>query len=144
MGVEAYRHAALLPQTHLHPTIVSSVYPLYLRGDYDTAVFQAFKEVEIAVRDAAGLSNGDYGYQMMRKVFDPKSGFLTDNQHEQSEKQSVSDLFAGAIGYFKNPSSHRAVDVTPLQAAEAIMLASQLLRIVDDRRSRCVEAAVLA
>jgi hypothetical protein len=43
------------------------------------------------------------------------------------------ELFAGAIGYFKNPGSHREVGLTAIQAAETIMLASRLLRIVDRR-----------
>ena len=132
-GVEAYRHASLLPQAHLHPKIIAAVYPLYLRGDYDTAVFQAFKEVEVAVRDLAHLGNGDYGSRMMRKAFDPQSGPLADANQELSERQALSDLFAGAMGYFKNPSSHRAINVTAAQAVEAIMLASQLLRIADSR-----------
>jgi uncharacterized protein (TIGR02391 family) len=125
----------LLPQAHLHPRIIASVYPLYLRGDYDTAVFQALKEVEVAVRLVGSLTNAEFGTRLMRKAFDPQDGPLTDPQQDQSEKQALSDLFAGAIGYFKNPSSHRSVDISPIQAVETIILASQLLRIVDARRN---------
>jgi hypothetical protein len=35
----------------LHPSNTTRVNATFLRGDYDTAVFQAFKEVEVAVRD---------------------------------------------------------------------------------------------
>ncbi len=132
-GVDAYRHAAMLPQAHLHPRIIAAVYPLYLRGEYDTAVFQAFKEVEVAVRDAAKLTANDLGCPLMRKAFDPKDGPLSDSAQLPAERQALSDLFAGAIGYFKNPSSHRAVLLTPTIAVEAIILASQLLGIVDGR-----------
>jgi hypothetical protein len=42
---ESYRRANLLPKHQIHPVIVQKVYNAFLRGDYDVAVFQAFKEV---------------------------------------------------------------------------------------------------
>lgn len=46
-------------------------------------------------------------------------------------------LFWGAIGVFKNPSSHRQVDYKdPTQAAEVVLLADLLLRLLDDVEAR--------
>ena len=70
----------------------------------------------------------------MRKAFDVKSGVLEDPAAEPGERQARSDLFAGAIGSYKNPHSHRNVTLDdPDEAAEIVMLANHLLRIIDAR-----------
>ena len=44
---ETYKRAKLLPDDSLYPILARKVAPQFLRGNYDTAVFQAFKEVEV-------------------------------------------------------------------------------------------------
>ena len=134
-AVEAYRKANLLPKELLHPMIAYKAYPLFLRGEYDTAVFQAFKEVEVAVRDVGSYTKKDYGVNLMRKAFHPEKGTLTDVNQLPAEQDAVLALFAGSIGLYKNPSSHRNIDITAVEAAEAIIFASHLLKIVDSRKS---------
>jgi uncharacterized protein (TIGR02391 family) len=134
-----YRKANLLPKGQLHPLIASEVYPAFLRGKYDTAVFEAFREVEVAVREAGGFGPDDYGMDLIRNAFKPTErkgqaidpGPLTDTQIPVAEQEAMANLFAGAIGFYKNPQSHRHVPTQPEDAAEVIIFASQLLRIVD-------------
>ncbi len=130
----AYKRSGLLPKEFLHPVVVQKVWSAFIRGDYDTAVFQAFKQVEVGVRQAGSYSDSDIGVQLMRKAFNPDTGPLSDQSALPAEQQALSDLFAGAIGSYKNPHSHRNVSVNdPDEAAEMIILASHLLKIVDSR-----------
>lgn len=106
-------------------------------GDYETASFAAMKAVEVEVRRVAGLPNETLGVPLMRKAFHPENGALRDPQAEGGERQATADLFAGAIGAYKNPASHRTVQFDDaVEAAEIIQLADLLLRIVHRAETR--------
>ncbi len=133
--IRNYKAATLLPREILDPKLASKVSPAFLRGDYDTAIFEAFKQVEVRVRILSRSDQGDLGVPLMRKAFHPDGGFLTDKSQVSAEKQAISDLFAGAIGCFKNPSSHHDVNFDdPVEVVELIMLADQLIRIAERRK----------
>jgi uncharacterized protein (TIGR02391 family) len=130
--LEIYRKGVLLPKDSLDTKLLEKVYPLFIRGDYDTSVFQAFKEIEVRVRDKAGLPADLIGVKLMREAFRPNGGKLTNLDSLEAEQQALCELFAGSIGSFKNPSSHREVDLNnPNEAAEIILFANYLLRLVD-------------
>ena len=109
-------------------------------GDHDIAVFQAFKEVEVAVRTRrtsreTGYSDSEIGTPLMRKAFHPDTGPLADKALVAAEREAEMHLFAAAIGHAKNPTSHRDVAMTALEAARLIVFASHLFDIVERRRN---------
>lgn len=125
--------ASRLPKETLHSSIREDVWGLYHRGKYETAVFEAMKAVEVAVRSASHLDSL-IGVALMRRAFDKQTGPLTDMNMEEGERDARAHLFAGAIGSYKNPHSHRNVLLDdPDEAAEIIFLANHLLRIVASR-----------
>jgi len=126
-------HAASRLEVDLLPE-VEKAQRQFLAGDYEEAVFAAFRTVEEDVRARSGADKGDLGVSLMRTAFNPRTGALTDLDAEVGEREAMSALFAGAIGAFKNPISHRTINYDdPLLAAEAVLLADLLLRLL--RRS---------
>jgi uncharacterized protein (TIGR02391 family) len=95
--------------------------------------------VEVAVRRAGKFPAELVGTKLMREAFkavDPKNsavtpGPLTDTTLPAGEQEGMSNLFSGAISLYKNPQSHRNVPTKPAEAAEVIVFASYLLRMVD-------------
>ena len=72
----------------------------------------------------------------MRQAF-AGGGPLADPALDGGERDAVSALFAGALGVFKNPSSHRQVSYTdPTVASEVIALGDLLLRMLDATAAR--------
>jgi|HubBroStandDraft_6_1064221.scaffolds.fasta_scaffold511824_1 uncharacterized protein (TIGR02391 family) len=124
----------MLPKDVLHPKISGGAFSAFMRGEFDVAAFQAMKAVEVLVREAAGFGNNLVGVPLMHEAFSRDKGPLTDLSSEPGERVARMELFAGAIGSYKNPHSHRDVDLNePLEVVEIILLANHLLRIVDAR-----------
>lgn len=123
------------PKALLHPVIAKDAYAALQRGDCSAAVRDAFTAVEIYVREAAGLTADDIGTDLMRTAFNEKNGALRDPSLPKAEREGYAHLFAGAIGAFKNPHSHRKVTIDDQRDAQRqLLLASHLLYIVDARR----------
>lgn len=133
VDVEAVRRGNLLPRAQLHPLIADAVWPEFLRGRYDTSVFNALREVEIAVRTAGNYTAAEFGDRLFRLAFHEETGPLRDRDALPAERLALSHLVAGTFGCFSNPTRHREVGTDAVQAVEIITLASLLMRIVDER-----------
>lgn len=141
LGLEAlaqgvtHMDAAARLGMQLHPTLAEVVERQFLMGEYELAVFAAMKAVEVRVREVAGLGHNLIGTKLMQAAFGPSDpGALVDKEAEVGEQVATMELFKGAIGVFKNPSSHRSVSYTDAtEAAEIVLLADLLMRILDRR-----------
>ncbi len=111
---------------------------LFSDEHYSQAVFEAFKYVEVKVKEKSNFTTL-YGTDLMRKAFaledknkNQLSGPLNNKNLPKAEQQSQSDLFSGAIGFIKNPKSHNIIDVNKDKATELLYFANYLLRILEE------------
>jgi uncharacterized protein (TIGR02391 family) len=136
-GFDRIRALRSFPKVLLHPSIAADVSAALQRGDFSTAVRKALTAVEIAVREAGGYTDEDYGVDLMRKAFNSSTGPLADMSLPEGERKGYEHLFAGAIGALKNPHSHRKLTISDMRAAlDQVLFASYLLRIVDGGRPK--------
>lgn len=106
----------------------------FRNGNAEIAVFAAMRQVEIRLRTLSGAGNDMIGVSLARYALRPDGGPLSDDRLEAGEREAISHLFAGALGAFKNPTSHRLVDFDdPAVAADILLLADLLLRLLDAR-----------
>jgi uncharacterized protein (TIGR02391 family) len=119
----------------LHPRL-ARVKSQFLLGEYELGAFAAMREVEIRVRELSGAGSSLVGVKLMREAF-REGGKLANPDLDPGERVGVMELFAGAIGTFKNPPSHRQVDYAdPTEASEVILLADLLMRLLDRSRAQ--------
>ena len=132
---DKYRHAALLPQGILHPSMSAAAFSAFVRGEYDIAIFASFRALENVVREVCKYPKEAIGVKLMRDAFDPKSGPLTDKTLTSAEQESMAHVYAGVIGLFKNPTSHRLNAFTEAeQAVSLVLFASSLIKQVEETR----------
>lgn len=125
-----YVKATIRLDVELVEPLEQKVRPQFLLGDFELAAFAAMREVEIAVREQSGLGADLVGVALMQRAF-REDGPLHDADVHAAESVAQMNLFAGAMGLFKNPASHRRVDYQdPSEASEVILLADLLLRIL--------------
>jgi uncharacterized protein (TIGR02391 family) len=125
-------HGVQLQEIIKNGKIISTCQDDFDSGKYEKAIFSAYKLVEEEVRVKAGLSESDYGVSLITKALHPDKGVLSIPQCKLvNEQEAVYNLFKGALGFFKNPSSHRTVNYNePLITIEILAFAELLLKIL--------------
>jgi len=125
---------ALMPETYVHPAIVKKSFSLLNSGQFESAVIQAFKTIETTIRKKIDAEPEEVGVKLIRRAFHPESGPLSDPELPKAEREAFSNYIAGAYGFYKNPCSHRDVDMDFIAAFERIVVASDLLKVIENSK----------
>jgi uncharacterized protein (TIGR02391 family) len=133
-------HPLNIRRVGLHPKVLERSGDLYNANKFDEAVLNAFKLLETEVRDRIDGKPEDLGTDLMSKAMNPKSPILQFSS-VYGEQDGFHLLFRGAIALFKNPHSHRFVNIDDqLHAFELLTFASLLMHLLD--KVKPVNAAV--
>lgn len=125
---------ALMPETYVHPLIVKKSFSLLNEGQFESAVLQAFKTIETRIRERINATPEEYGVKLIRKAFNPESGPLADYELPKSEREAFCNYIAGAFGFYKNPCSHRDIELDFISAFDRIVVASDLLKAIENAK----------
>lgn len=125
--------------TSIHPRVVNISYALYCDGHYASAAEKAIKEVETRLREKFAELKPSAG--VPAKIGDVIGALLSENgAFKRCDMSTVSGrdyrrgiqlLFEGTTAAYRNPSAHANLQFDKREAMEQIMLASQLIYVLD-------------
>lgn len=117
-----------------HPLITEAAGALYRNGHYAQAVFEAFKVIEVRVRDMTG--SDEVGAKLMGEAFggDNPTYSLTQRSRTigRDEQEGRTLMLMGAMRAVRNLGGHEQEDMEQVTAVELLGLASQMMRWLDD------------
>ena len=123
----------------LHQEIRKVCADLFFNNHYPQAITEAFKKLNILVKNRSGRSDLD-GKSLMLQVFSPKFPILKINNLKNTsdidEQEGFMHIFAGVMQGIRNPNSHEIKIIKdPFVALEYICLASLLAKKVDSTKT---------
>lgn len=124
----------LVPQAYIHPMIVDKCFKLLQEGEFESAVLQAFKAIEISIREKISAETEEVGIKLIRRAFNADNGALTNFALPKVEREAFSNYISGAFGFYKNPCSHRDIEMDFIAAFDRIAVASDLLKTIEQSK----------
>ena len=127
--VEKY---TLMPQSYVHPILIKKCFSLLESGEFDSAVMQAFKAIEVVTREKIGAPNDMFGERLLKKAFNADDGKLTNMSLPKSERCAFLSYITGAFSFYRNSSAHRDLDLDFVSTFDRIAVASDLIKAIED------------
>jgi len=147
-NIEMRRGAVSFDLEEKAPPIVSSILrecakfidpKLYERckdKDYHDVITNAFPILEDRIRAKIGVGPSYSGKTLIDYAFHYNTGKLILGE-TSSEREALYFIFRGAIGFLRNPPSHRLTgEESNIETFETICMVDLLLRIVDKAKLR--------
>jgi len=123
---------------NIHSEIIGVSQKLFNDGYYAEAVFSAFKEVNIRIKNIVKNKTGEEldGKSLMLKAFRLKNPIIKLNdcltETERNIQEGYMHLFAGSIQGIRNPKAHDNIKLDENRAVHFLYLASLLMYKIDE------------
>lgn len=125
--------------SEIHPRIVNVSRGLYVDGHCSTAAEKAVKEVESRLREK--FAELKPGTAIPSKIGDVIGALVSENgafkfcdtttTSGRDYRRGIQSLFEGIMAAYRNPAAHANLQYEKREVMEQIMLASQLLYVLD-------------
>ncbi len=120
----------------LNPDIHKKCWRSYSDEDYDTAILNATKALEVAVRKKSKLADNIVGADLITQALNPNKPIL-EYSATKAEQEGMMSLLRGIIMVYKNPQSHRFVGVqNKSECLGILLLCSNLLYTIENIEQR--------
>ena len=123
----------------IHPRIVNVSHELYADGHCSTAAEKAVKEVESRLREK--FSELKPSAAVPAKIGNVIGALMSENgafkfcdtatTSGRDYRRGIQSLFEGIVAAYRNPAAHANLQYEKREAMEQIMLASQLMYVLD-------------
>ena len=128
---------SLFESLKFHPKLIDVSKNLFKTGNYDSAIFEAFKAVNNYVKEKTGLTLD--GTNLMEKVFNENKPILKMNDllnpSDKNEQTGFKHLFIGSQMGIRNPRSHENVkQEDPIITLHYLGIASLLMKRIDQAK----------
>lgn len=122
-------------ERNIHSDISAVSKRLFDDGHYSQSTFEAFKFLDIQVKNISGVK--DSGHKLMMTAFSETSPRISltnlSSSSEIDEQSGYRFIFAGAMSAIRNPRGHE-INFDPVdRCLDHLSLASVLLRRLEDR-----------
>lgn len=128
---EKYPVRKKLPEKYLDEKLAEKCSEQFYSDNFQDAIQNAFIAVEEHLRQKSDLPQHLSGADLATEAYSPSDKVLSIGE-TNSEQEGVMLLMKGAFQVFRNPASHRFLDLDEGEAFEAICLANSLIRIIED------------
>ena len=125
--------------SEIHPRIVNVSRELFVDGHCSAAAEKAIKEVESRLREK--FSELKPGAAVPSKIGDVIGALMSENgafkfcdtttTSGRDYRRGIQSLFEGIMAAYRNPAAHANLQYEKREAMEQIMLASQLMYVLD-------------